>query len=113
MVDPMDELPKKSRIVIAYIKEGGITGIAFVLVAFYLGQQAGWISNVDRMDHIALIEETRAQTVILTDNQRTLRESVNQAQANQAAFMQLARVICISSARTPDLQQWCLGENKR
>lgn len=106
-------LSLKAKVAIAYIKEAGITGIAFLMVAFYLGQQAGWISNVDRLDHKALIEETRLQTVVLNDNRRELRESLERSQANQAAFVQLARVICISSTRTPDLQQWCLGGNKK
>lgn len=102
-------LTPQARAWVAYIKETGTTGIAFLMVVFFLGQQAGWIPNVDRQDHKALLEETQAQSVVLKDSQRLMRQSLEQASANQEAFVKLARVTCMSAAKTHDIQQWCLG----
>ena len=105
----VDKFPIWAQEVLAVIKEAGAIGLAIMVVFFYLGQQAGWIGNVDRQEHRELIIETQRQTVILRDNQRVITDLVNQSRANQEAFVTLARGICISVTKSIDIERRCLG----
>lgn len=102
-------LPPRAREVVAYIKETGTTGIAVLMVAFFLGQQAGWIPNVDRVDHKSLLDETAAQTIILKQNQMLVNKQIEQMSANQKAIMQLAWGVCMSVAKVKDQDKPCWG----
>ena len=106
-----EPLPIQARAVVAWIKELGTTGIAVLLVAFYLGQQAGWIPNIDRDDHHLIKNETIAQTIILRENQRLMAVSIEQARINQESLSQLARGICISVTKTSEIERRCLGQD--
>lgn len=106
---PQNGLPEIVGKIIIVVKEAGAIGLAIIIVCFYLGQQAGWISNVDRAEHQTLIEETKRQTFLLADNQRILKELVEQSRANQGAFLQVARGICISVTKSFDIERRCLG----
>ena len=108
----VEKFPIWAQELIALIKEAGAIGLAFIVVAFYLAQQAGWIGNVDRQEHRELIIETQRQTVILKDNQRVITDLVNQSRANQEAFVTLARGICISVTKTMDIERRCLGNER-
>lgn len=99
----------RAREVVAYIKETGTTGIAVLMVGFFLGQQAGWIPNVDRIDHKSLLEETAAQTIILKQNQQLVNKQIEQMSANQKAIMQLAWGVCMSVAKVKDQDKPCWG----
>lgn len=101
-------LSEAAQTVLAYVDKAGTAGIALMMVAFYLGQQAGWVPNVDRMDHTALMRETQQQNLLLQSNQELLKEIVRQARGNQIAFVQLARGICISVTKTSEIERRCL-----
>lgn len=105
--DPV--ISARAREVVAYIKETGTTGIAVLMVGFFLGQQAGWIPNVDRIDHKSLLEETAAQTIILKQNQQLVNKQIEQMSANQKAIMQLAWGVCMSVAKVKDQDKPCWG----
>ena len=105
-----EPLPLQARAIVAWIKELGTTGIAVLLVAFYLGQQSGWIPNIEREDHRLIKEETLAQTMILKENQRLMAVSIEQARMNQESLSQLARGICISVTKTSEIERRCLGQ---
>ena len=102
-------ISSRAREVVAYIKETGTTGIAVLMVGFFLGQQAGWIPNVDRIDHKALLEETAAQTIILKQNQQLVNKQIEQMTANQKAILQLAWGVCMSVAKVKDQDKQCWG----
>jgi ABC-type Mn2+/Zn2+ transport system ATPase subunit len=107
-----EPLSQHARTVLAYIKETGTTGIAVLMVGFDLGQAAGWIPNVDRLDHKIVLDESRAQTQMLQTNQELLKEVVRQARLNQIAFVQLARGICISVTKTSEIERRCLSTDQ-
>lgn len=109
MLMSVDDLPLKTQKALAIIKEAGAIGLAVIIVGFYLGQQAGLIGNIDRVDHAQLITETQRQTVLLIQNQRSMQEVLDQMKGNNIAFLQLARGICISVTKTSEIEKRCLG----
>lgn len=108
----INAFPVWAQQVIALVKEAGAIGLAIMVVGFYMAQQAGWIGNVDRLEHRELIIETQRQTTILKDNQRIISEMVTQSRDNHEAFVQLARGICISVTKTSDIERRCLGSER-
>lgn len=108
----LNTFPVWAQEIIAIIKEAGAIGLAIIVVSFYLAQQAGWVGNVDRQEHRELIIETQRQTIVLKENQRIIGELVSQSRANQLAFVQLARGICISVTKTNDIERRCLGNEQ-
>ena len=110
-VDPIHDgaISSRAREIVAYIKETGTTGIAVLMVGFFLGQQAGWIPNVDRVDHKTLLDETAAQTVILRQNQTLMTKQIEQMTANQKAILQLAWGVCMAVAKVKDQDKQCWG----
>ena len=103
------DLPVNVQRSVAAIKEAGAVGLAIIIVCFYLGQQAGLIGNIERTEHMLLMDETKRQTVILTENQKLLSAIIESSRSNQVAFVQLARGICISVTKTTDIEMRCLA----
>ena len=104
-----DDLPSWSKEMISIIKEAGAIGLAVMVVAFYLGQQAGWIGDVSLKGHQELAVLAQHQTEILIENQRILKSLMELNEKNGKSFMVLARGICLSVTVTKDIEARCLG----
>lgn len=110
MIDP-NTLPVWGRIVSVWIKELGAILLALVVTAFFLGQRAGWIPDIERESHEWLKAETRIQTSILQANQTILNRQLELMERNQKAQMRLTRGLCISVTKTSDAERRCLGDD--
>jgi len=104
-----DDLPSWSKEMISIIKEAGAIGLAVMVVAFYLGQQAGWIGDVSLKGHQELAVLAQHQTEILIENQRILKSLMELNEKNAKSFMILARGICLSVTVTKDVEARCLA----
>ena len=104
-----DDLPSWSKEMISIIKEAGAIGLAVMVVAFYLGQQAGWIGDVSLKGHQELAVLAQHQTEILIENQRILKSLMELNEKNGKSFMILARGICLSVTVTKDVEARCLA----
>jgi len=104
-----DDLPSWSKEMISIVKEAGAIGLAVMVVAFYLGQQAGWIGDVSLKGHQELAVLAQHQTEILIENQRILKSLMELNEKNGKSFMVLARGICLSVTVTKDIEARCLG----
>ena len=105
-----DDLPSWSKEMISIVKEAGAIGLAVMVVAFYLGQQAGWIGDVSLQGHQELAVLAQHQTEILVENQRILKSLMELNEKNGKSFMILARGICLSVTVQHDVEARCLGE---
>lgn len=105
----LDQLPVWAQELVVFIKEAGAIGLAILVVAFYLAQQAGWVGNVDRLDHKDIVLELQRQTIVLVENQRIVKELVITTNDNQRSFTVLARGICLSVTQTKDIEARCLA----
>jgi hypothetical protein len=104
-----DNLPIWTRDVIAIIRETGAIGLACIVVAFYLGQQAGWIGDISVQGHHELAAMSQRQTEILSENQRILKSIVDNNERNSKSFIVLARGICLSVTISKDIEARCLA----
>lgn len=95
----LTSLPQWVQDAVAIIKEAGAIGLAILVVAFYLGQQAGWIPDTDRADHVELLSETKRQTAIINQNQDMLKRQVDQMERMQQAIMSVARGVCYQATK--------------
>jgi hypothetical protein len=102
-------MPTWARETINIVKETGAIGLACLVVAFYLGQQAGWIGDVSIQGHHDLALLSQRQTEILTENQRILKSLMESNEKNSRSFMVLARGICLSVTVSKDIETRCLG----
>lgn len=108
----LTSLPQWVQDAVAIIKEAGAIGLAILVVAFYLGQQAGWIPDTDRADHVELLSETKRQTSLINQNQDMLKRQVEQMQNTQQAIMSMARVVCYQATKgDPDKYAQCMNIN--
>lgn len=108
----LTSLPQWVQDAVAIIKEAGAIGLAILVVAFYLGQQAGWIPNIDRADHVELLSETKRQTTLINQNQEMLKRQVDQMQSSQEAIMSMARGVCYQATKgDPDKYAKCMNVN--
>ena len=104
-----DDLPSWSKEMISIVKEAGAIGLAIMVVAFYLGQQAGWIGDVSLKGHQELAVLAQHQTEILIENQRILKSLMELNEKNAKSFIILARGICLSVTVTKDVEARCLA----
>jgi hypothetical protein len=104
-----DTLPTWAKETISVVKETGAIGLACLVVAFYLGQQAGWIGDVSMQGHHDLAVLAQSQTDILNENQRILKSLMESNEKNAKSFMVLARGICLSVTVSKDIEARCLG----
>lgn len=104
-----DNLPTWAKETINIVKEAGAIGLACLVVAFYLGQQAGWIGDVSIQGHHDLAVLSQRQTDILLENQRIMKTLVELNEKNGKSFMVLARGICLSVTNKVDIESRCLG----
>jgi len=105
----LDKLPMWAQEIVAFVKEAGVISLAVIVVAFYLGQQAGWIGDVSLKGHQELAMLAQHQTEILIENQRILKSLMELNEKNGKSFMVLARGICLSVTVTKDIEARCLG----
>lgn len=108
----LTSLPQWVQDAVAIVKEAGAIGLAILVVAFYLGQQAGWIPDTNRADHVALMDETRRQTSLINQNQDMLKRQVEQMQNTQQAIMSMARGVCYQATKgDPEKYAQCMNIN--
>ena len=105
----LDKLPMWAQEIVAFVKEAGVISLAVLVVAFYLGQQAGWIGDVNMQGHQELAAMAQKQTDILLENQRIMKALVELNEKNGKSFMILARGICLSVTNKQDVEARCLG----
>lgn len=101
----MEPISQRAREVISYIKETGTTGLAVLLVAFYLGQAAGLVPDVHRADHLNIaevitqtkndqIKELKYQNTLLEEIQRSTTEATKLAESSNETTRALVRSMC-------------------
>lgn len=114
----LSQLSSAGRNAVAIVKEGGVVVVCLLIVAFFFGQKAGWIPDIEQqlhrsleLQHGRLFAETSDQTTILRENQAILHRQLEMMERNQRSQMRLTRGLCISITKTSEAEKRCLGED--
>lgn len=106
----LSQLSSAGRNAVAMVKEGGVVVICLLIVAFFFGQRAGWIPDIEQQQHARIVSAISEFTGIMRASQELQGRQIELMERNQRAQLRITRGLCMSVTKTSEAENRCLGD---
>jgi hypothetical protein len=114
MSETTTELPSQTPWHIqAMLKVGMTFGVPFLIVAFYLSQEAGWVPNPTAIEMAKMegqVEELKGLSLLHEFSMKELARVVGEQTSELKSMREERRMKCVLRATTPDQKRACFPQ---